>query len=112
MPNFLQLFGNKPGPAFSNVRSGTIVAMLSIGTLIGAIVAAPIADGIGRKYSIVFWNIVFCVGMIVQIATVSTWYQIAVGRWVAGLGVGGLRYLLILFPYGRGNGFTNKIPVS
>jgi SP family sugar:H+ symporter-like MFS transporter len=88
------------------------VAMLSIGTLIGAIVAAPIADGIGRKYAIVFWNIVFCVGMIVQIATTTTWYQIAIGRWVAGLGVGGLRYLRILFLCGRGIEFTNKSPVS
>jgi MFS transporter, SP family, sugar:H+ symporter len=111
MPNFLRLFGNEPGPAFSNLRSGTIVALLSIGTLIGAIVAAPIADAIGRKYSIVFWNIVFCIGMIVQIATVNTWYQIAIGRWVAGLGVGGLRYLLIIFLYARENEFTDKVPV-
>jgi SP family sugar:H+ symporter-like MFS transporter len=98
MPNFLKLFADKPGPSFSNVRSGTIVALLSIGTLIGAIIAAPIADGIGRKYSIVFWNIVFSVGMIVQIATIDKWYQVAIGRWVAGLGVGALRYSLITSP--------------
>ena len=92
MKNFLQLFGDKPGPSFSNVRSGTIVALLSIGTLLGALTAAPIADGIGRKYSIMFWCAIFCVGMIVQISTESHWYQIAIGRWVAGLGVGALRY--------------------
>jgi SP family sugar:H+ symporter-like MFS transporter len=94
MKNFIDLFANKtPGaaPAFSNVRSGTIVGLLSIGTLIGALAAAPIADFAGRKYSIMFWNIIFCVGMIVQIATEDKWYQIAIGRWVAGLGVGALR---------------------
>jgi len=84
MNNFLTLFGDKPGPAFSNVRSGTIVALLSIGTLMGALIAAPLSDFIGRKKSIIFWDIVFCVGVIVQIATTYRWYQIAIGRWVAG----------------------------
>jgi SP family sugar:H+ symporter-like MFS transporter len=94
MQNFLQLFGNshKEGKlAFSNTRSGAIVALLSIGTLMGSLIAAPIADRIGRKFSIIFWNLIFCVGVIVQMATMDKWYQIAIGRWVAGLGVGGLR---------------------
>jgi len=63
---------------------------LSIGTLLGALIAAPIADKFGRRYCIVFWNIIFCVGVIVQMATTDKWYSIAIGRWVAGLGVGGL----------------------
>jgi SP family sugar:H+ symporter-like MFS transporter len=91
MPNFLNTFADttKNGrPAFSNSRSGTIVGLLSIGTLIGALVAAPIADKFGRRYSIVFWNLIFCVGLIVQITTDTKWYQLALGRWVAGLGVG------------------------
>jgi SP family sugar:H+ symporter-like MFS transporter len=65
--------------------------------LIGAIVAAPIADKFGRRLSIVFWNIIFCVGVVVQIATTTTWYQIAIGRWVAGLGVGGLSVLTPMY---------------
>lgn len=59
----------------------------------GALIAAPIADKFGRKYSIVFWNIIFCVGVIVQITTTNVWYQISLGRWVAGLGVGALSVL-------------------
>ncbi|KAF2013767.1 general substrate transporter [Aaosphaeria arxii CBS 175.79] len=102
MPDFLRRFHDKVDPetgklAFSNARSGTIVALLSIGTLIGAIVAAPIADKFGRKLSITFWNIVFCVGVIVQIATTTKWYQMALGRWVAGLGVGGLSVLTPMY---------------
>lgn len=67
MPDFLARFGNTTdpatgAPAFTNVRSGTIVGLLSIGTLIGAIVAAPIADKFGRRASIVTWNIVFIIG--------------------------------------------------
>ena len=50
---------------------------------------------LAESITIVFWDIVFSVGMIVQIATVDKWYQIAIGRWVAGLGVGALRYSLM-----------------
>ncbi|KAI9664595.1 MAG: hexose transporter hxt1 [Bathelium mastoideum] len=100
MSDFLGRFGNttKDGkPAFTNARSGTIVALLSIGTLMGAIIAAPIANAIGRKFSIVFWNVIFCVGVIVQISTQHHWYQVAIGRWVAGLGVGALSVLTPMY---------------
>lgn len=47
MPEFVKRFGERDAQtgefAFSDVRSGLIVAMLSIGTLIGALVAAPAA---------------------------------------------------------------------
>ncbi|KAF1955579.1 general substrate transporter [Byssothecium circinans] len=102
MQDFLKKFAdvrdlNTGELSFSNGRSGTIVALLSIGTLMGALIAAPIADKFGRKLSITFWNIIFCVGVIVQIATSNTWYQVAIGRWVAGLGVGGLSVLTPMY---------------
>lgn len=101
MPDFLAKFSDDQNPdgspKFSNVRSGLIVALLSIGTLLGALIAAPISDKFGRKYSIVFWNIIFCVGVIVQITTTDKWYQVAIGRWVAGLGVGGLSVLTPMY---------------
>jgi SP family sugar:H+ symporter-like MFS transporter len=74
-----------------------IPSQLSIGTLMGAIIAAPISDKFGRKWTIVFWNIIFCVGVIVQITTRTVWYQISLGRWVAGLGVGGLSVLTPMY---------------
>jgi len=97
MPDFLQRFGQWHSDGtyyFSNVRSGLIVGMLSIGTLIGALLAAPIADKIGRKPSVSFWVVIFTVGLIVQIASEHHWYQIMMGRWVAGLGVGALSLLV------------------
>ncbi|KAH7085159.1 general substrate transporter [Paraphoma chrysanthemicola] len=101
MPDFLEQFADETnedgGLAFSNWKSGLIVALLSIGTLMGALIAAPISDKFGRKYSIIFWNIIFCVGVIVQITTTTVWYQISLGRWVAGLGVGGLSVLTPMY---------------
>ncbi|KAF2754135.1 general substrate transporter [Pseudovirgaria hyperparasitica] len=101
MPDFQRRFGEYNAATgaytFSNVRSGLIVAMLSIGTLIGALCAAPIADAIGRRLSMTFWALIFMVGLIVQISTDNHWYQIMMGRWVAGLGVGALSVLVPLY---------------
>jgi SP family sugar:H+ symporter-like MFS transporter len=71
--------------------------MLSIGTLIGALVAAPVADFAGRKKSISFWTIVVAIGLIVQISSNQHWYQVMMGRWVAGLGIGGLSMLVPMY---------------
>ncbi|KAG9810470.1 general substrate transporter, partial [Aureobasidium melanogenum] len=95
MDDFLRRFGENG--AFSPSREGTIVGLLSIGTLIGAIIAAPIADRLGRRMCILIGNVVFWIGMIVQMTSTHHWYQIAIGRWVAGLGVGALSVLTPMY---------------
>jgi SP family sugar:H+ symporter-like MFS transporter len=90
MRDFLDRFADQPGPAFSNGREGTIVGLLSIGTLLGVLIAGPIADKLGRKLAIVTWCAVFIVGITIQIATFTSWVQFAIGRLIAGFGVGGL----------------------
>lgn len=44
-------------PQLSQTRTAVLISLLSIGTLIGALVAGPIAnfERIGRKYSICIW---------------------------------------------------------
>lgn len=104
MKDFVRRFGQRHSDGtyyFSNVRSGLIVALLSIGTLFGALVAAPIADKIGRKPSITFWSSIVCVGVIVQITSTDKWYQVMMGRFVAGLGVGALSLLVPMYQVGH-----------
>jgi MFS transporter, SP family, sugar:H+ symporter len=74
--------------------------MLSIGTLVGALVAAPIANtrNLGRKHSICVWCIVFCVGIIVQMTALDPrWYQVVIGRVIAGLSIGALSVLVPMY---------------
>ncbi|KAF6231731.1 hypothetical protein HO173_010033 [Letharia columbiana] len=100
MQNFLQRFGEDQGNgnySFSNVRSGLIVGLLSIGTLAGALAVAPIADRIGRKFSMCVWCIVFIIGVIIQMASETSWVQIAIGRLVAGAGVGALSIMVPMY---------------
>ncbi|KAM0747646.1 hypothetical protein T439DRAFT_93472 [Meredithblackwellia eburnea MCA 4105] len=96
MPDFLLRFatctepGNSDSCTFSNVRTGLIVAMLSIGTAIGALGGAPIADMLGRRKGIATYCAVVIVGTIIQVASVSSWVQLMIGRIVTGLGIGAL----------------------
>ncbi|RQM06670.1 hypothetical protein DH86_00001292, partial [Scytalidium sp. 3C] len=78
MEEFLMRFGQRNDAGeyyFSNVRSGLIVGLLSIGTLIGALLGGPIADKIGRKWSISAWCVMLHIGLIVQISSPQgKWY--------------------------------------
>ncbi|CAG8943306.1 unnamed protein product [Penicillium salamii] len=101
MKDFLERYGELGADGeyhFSNVRSGLIVGLLSIGTLIGALIAAPIADRLGRKWSISAWSMMVCIGVTIQISSpFGKWYQVAMGRWVAGLGVGAVSLLVPMY---------------
>lgn len=106
MQVFLQRFGEPTavsathpyGRYFSNVRSGLIVGLLSIGTLIGCLVASPFANRFGRKWCIPVWCSVFCIGVTAQMAVASgDWVGIVMGRWTAGLGVGALSVLVPMY---------------
>ena len=61
--------------------------MLSLGTFFGALAAAPIADGIGRKLGIMISCVVFSIGVAMQAAATHT-PLFVLGRVGAGLGVG------------------------
>ena len=102
MQDFLENFADirEPELELSWKRSGLIVGMLSIGTLFGALASAPIANQprIGRKRSIWIWCIVFIIGNIIQAASkYPRWYEMMVGRIIAGAGIGGMSVLVPMY---------------
>lgn len=76
--------------SFSNARTGTIVSLLCIGTLLGCLISASLADRIGRRYTISVSAFFYIIGVIIEITSDRAWYQFAIGRLVAGLGIGAL----------------------
>jgi predicted MFS family arabinose efflux permease len=60
-------YEDKPGvPGISPSQSSQIVAILSAGTFFGALGAAPFADHIGRRLSLILAVAVFTLGVILQ----------------------------------------------
>jgi len=75
-------------PAVSSGEESLIVSILSLGTFLGALTAAPVADFFGRKMGLILSTaVVFDLGVILQTAATSQPLFIA-GRFFAGYGVG------------------------
>ena len=64
-----------------------ITSATSLGALITAVFAGTFADIYGRKKSIMFSNILFIVGAILQVSANTIW-QMIIGRFIMGFGVG------------------------
>lgn len=73
---------------WSAARQGTIVGMLSIGSLIGALCCGKLADYFGRRLTISMTAFFACIGTIIEISSSTHWVQFAIGRLVTGLSVG------------------------
>ncbi|KAK9385274.1 hypothetical protein V1515DRAFT_646404 [Lipomyces mesembrius] len=82
---------------FRPARQGTIVGLFSIGTLIGSLIAAPIADRIGRRLTISFWAFFFMIGTVLEISSSHVWVQFAMGRFVGGHGIGALSVVVPMY---------------
>lgn len=67
-------------------RKGTIAAMLAAGGSLGALLAAPTSDYLGRKWSVFSWGIVFLIGAALQM--IADYKVFLAGRFVGGMGVG------------------------
>ncbi|KFA55250.1 hypothetical protein S40293_04955 [Stachybotrys chartarum IBT 40293] len=77
-------------PEWRPIYQSLLVALMSIGSLIGALSGAYTADWWGRRRSLTFGVCMFIVGNIIQITAMQSWIHMMMGRFVAGLGVGNL----------------------
>jgi sugar porter (SP) family MFS transporter len=84
------------GYFISSSTESLVVSILSAGTFFGALLGAPVADHVGRKWGVVLACAIFSVGIIMQ--TVATAVPLfVVGRVFAGLGVGLVSCLIPMY---------------
>ncbi|KAJ4862992.1 sugar transporter domain-containing protein [Trichoderma breve] len=76
--------------------SALIVAILSVGTALGSLLAAPLGDTLGRRRSMLLSVAIFCIGAILQVSAEGSAALLA-GRCLAGLGVGAVSVLIPLY---------------
>lgn len=72
-------------------------SILSAGTFFGALIGADIADFIGRRITIIAGCAVFSIGCTLQIASTNQEALFVLGRLIAGLGVGFISSVVILY---------------
>ena len=100
MDDFGRRFGVPNGSgsfAFSAARQGTIVGLLSVGALFGALIAGKMADTIGRRLSISIAALFTCVGVVIEISSSTSWVQFAVGRLFTGVSIGAMSVVVPMY---------------
>ncbi|OAA70438.1 General substrate transporter [Cordyceps fumosorosea ARSEF 2679] len=100
MQDYAERFGQRNADGvyeFSAARQGTIVGLVSIGALIGALIAGKMADLLGRRLAISISAFFTCVGTVIEISSSTHWVQFAVGRLVTGLSIGSLSVVVPMY---------------
>ncbi|KAF7715967.1 MFS-type Sugar/inositol transporter [Penicillium ucsense] len=87
---------NPTGFMIPSSRKSLITSILSAGTFIGALLGGTVAEHIGRRLTIMLSCLIFAVGVAVQVGTETVGGLVA-GRFVAGLGVGGVSATVVLY---------------
>ncbi|KAI0434564.1 general substrate transporter [Xylaria sp. FL1042] len=96
MPYFIQQIEGPDATSLTGSSKAIITSVLSLGTFVGALVAGDFADLVGRRTTVLGSCVVFLVGVIFQVASAGL-PLLVIGRVVAGLGVGGVSAILILY---------------
>jgi len=96
-PVFINLVENGTRDSLAAGNLTLITSILSAGTFFGAIIAGDIADRIGRRPTIIVGCVIYTIGVIVQIIESSGLALICAGRAIAGIGVGFVSAIIILY---------------
>lgn len=102
LDSFKSDFGLAQGSSgFSNSKSAqvssNVVSLLTAGCFFGSICGAFVNEWLGRRYSIMGFNLVFLVGAAVQTAAHGQLSYIYGGRVIAGFGIGGTSAITPVF---------------
>ncbi|KAI0467566.1 general substrate transporter [Xylaria cf. heliscus] len=96
MQDYARRFGDPDG-SFSAAKQGTIVGLLAVGCLIGALIAGKLADTLGRRMAISAFALWASVGIVIEISSEYAWYQFAIGRLVTGVSIGALSVVVPMY---------------
>lgn len=77
--------------------SSNVVSLLTAGCFFGAIGASVMNEKFGRRYSLMFFSVIFLIGAAVQVGAHHHIGQIYGGRVIAGLGIGGMSAITPVF---------------
>lgn len=94
---FIDAIEGTDAPAISESNTSLIVSILSAGTFFGALIAGDLADMIGRRITIIGGCIIYLAGVVIQMFATDGLALIVVGRVVAGVGVGFVSAIIILY---------------
>lgn len=72
----------------SNSEKSSVVSVLLIGAMIGALVAGRISDGLGRKKTVTIFGLVFALGTLIAVVA-QDYGTLLAARFILGLAVGG-----------------------
>ncbi|TLD27061.1 hypothetical protein PspLS_04674 [Pyricularia sp. CBS 133598] len=78
-------------------QKSLMTSILSAGTFFGALIAGDIADYIGRRPTIIAGCGIFSIGAVLQAASTNQEALMVIGRLIAGLGVGFISAIIILY---------------
>lgn len=87
---------NPSGYALTSSQRSLIVSILSAGAFFGALIGGQAAERVGRRITIMISCLIFAIGVAIQIASTSA-NMLVGGRLVAGLGVGGVSAVVIVY---------------
>ena len=94
---FIDAIAGQGAPAISSSTTSLIVSILSAGTFFGALIAGDCADFFGRKWTIIAGCAIYLAGVVIQMFAASALATIVIGRLVAGVGVGFVSAIIILY---------------
>ncbi|KAK9458466.1 general substrate transporter [Lipomyces oligophaga] len=93
MSDFAKRF---PDVANNASLQGWVVSIMTLGAMIGAFINGPVSDKFSRRWSILYANLVYLVGSVLQFAAVHV-AMLFLGRFIFGLAIGMLAMVVPLY---------------